>query len=120
MNMNAKIFVANLSQSVTEGDLRRVFAVHGRVMEANLVLDRVSGQSRGLAFVTMNSGAEAQQAMDSLNATILEGRALVLNSAKPRRGNPGANQRRSAGGRRHNWRHQKGVKHNKPFLLRSH
>jgi RNA recognition motif-containing protein len=109
MSMNSKIFVANLSRGVTEEDLRRVFGAHGIVSEASVLMDRVSGQSRGLAFVTMRSGAEAQMAMDRLNATILEGRALVLNSAKPRRVNPGPNQRQCARGHRRNWRHRRRV-----------
>ena len=121
MNANAKIFVANLSPGVTEMDLRRVFGAHGTVSEASLLTDRVSGQSRGLAFITMRSGAEAQMAMDRLNATPMEGRALVLNSAKPRPGNPGANRRRRAGARRRNWgAHKKSVNHHSPFLLGNH
>jgi RNA recognition motif-containing protein len=119
MNANAKIFVANLSPSATEDDLRRVFGAYGTVSEVNLLSDRVSGQSRGLAFVTMESGAEAQMAMDRLNATVLEGRALVLNSAKPRRGNPQANQRRCAGGSRRNWRQKKSLKPGSSLLLRN-
>ena len=121
MSTNAKIFVANLSLGVNEVELRRVSGAHGTVREVNLLTDRVSGQPRGLAFVTMESGAEAQMAMDRLNATILEGPALVLNSAKPRRGNPGTNKRRCAGGRRTNWRaHKKSAKHSNPFPFRNH
>ena len=103
MNANPKIFVANLSPAVTEDNLRRVFGVHGTVMEASLLRDRVSGQSRGLAFVTMKSSAEAQLAMDGLNARALDGCPLVLNSAKPRRGSAGPGRRRRAGGPRRNW-----------------
>ncbi len=120
MSANAKIFVANLSPSVTEAELGRVFEAHGTVREINLLTDRVSGQSRGLAFVTMESGAEAQMAMDKLNATVLEGRALVLNSAKARRGDPRANQRRCAGGRRGNRGHKKSFKPSSSSLLRNH
>lgn len=80
-----QIFLANLSPRVTEDHLRSLFAVHGTVMEVTLLRDRVSGQFRGLAFVTMSSGAEAQAAMNQLNATELHGCALVLNAAKPRR-----------------------------------
>jgi cold-inducible RNA-binding protein len=97
MNTNAKIFVANLSLGVTEDDLRRVFGAHGTVMEANLLADRVSRQSRGLAFVTMKSSAEAQMAMNRLNGTELDGCALALNLAKPRRARPRVRRRRSAG-----------------------
>jgi RNA recognition motif-containing protein len=108
MNDTAKIFVANLALGVTEEALRRVFSAYGTVAEVNLIMDRVSGLSRGLAFVTMESGAAAQMVMDRLNATILEGRALVLNSAKPRRGHPGPKRRRVRG-RRRNWRSAKRV-----------
>jgi len=103
MNVNTKIVVANLSPAVTEAELQRVFEAHGTVREVNLLMDRVSGQSRGLAFVTMESGAEAQAAMNRLNASVLEGRTLVLNSAKPRRENRGARQRRPGGGHQRKW-----------------
>jgi RNA recognition motif-containing protein len=110
MNGSAQIFVANLSPSVTDAELGRVFGAYGRVSEVNLLSDRVSGQSRGLAFVTMESEAQAQTAMDRLNATVLGGRALVLNLAKPRRSNSQAHPRRRAGGRRHDWQHKKSMK----------
>jgi RNA recognition motif-containing protein len=107
MEANAKIFAANLSPAVTEEELRRVFGAHGTVMEVSLLTDRVSGQSRGLAFVTMKSGTEAQKAMDRLNAMVVEGRALVLNAAKPRRASLGGNQRRCAGRRRNHRGHRR-------------
>ena len=105
MNANAKIFVANLSPNATEDDLRRIFGAHGTVMEADLLTDRVSGLSRGLAFVTMKSGAEAQMAMNGLNGTDLAGCALALNLAKPRQGSLRAARGRRAGvHRRRPWR----------------
>jgi cold-inducible RNA-binding protein len=105
MNANAKIFIANLSPSATEDDLRRVFGAHGTVMEADLLLDRVSGQPRGLAFITMKSGAEAQMAMNGLNGTDLAGWALALNLAKPRRTSLKVGRRRHTGvHKRGSWR----------------
>jgi RNA recognition motif-containing protein len=100
MDATAQIFVANLSPGVTEDNLRSVFGMHGTVAEVNLLTDQVSGQSRGVAFVTMNSGAEAQAAMNALNATELGGRPLVLNAAKPRRGSPKPDRRRRFRGRK--------------------
>ena len=59
--MSMKLFVGNLSHSVTENDLQDLFAQHGPVVEVNLMLDRMTGKPRGFAFVTMETkeGAEA-------------------------------------------------------------
>ncbi|NDE97690.1 MAG: RNA-binding protein, partial [Verrucomicrobia bacterium] len=53
--MNNKLFVGNLSFNTTENDLQDAFAAHGTVMEVNLMMDRMTGKSRGFAFVTMDS-----------------------------------------------------------------
>jgi RNA recognition motif-containing protein len=106
MNGNPKIFVANLSLGVREEELRGAFGAHGTVVEVNLMMDRVSGLSRGFAFVTMGSAAEAQQAMNGLNGKMLDGCALAVNLAKPRRERRGQSplRRRRSGGHRHSSR----------------
>ena len=96
---NSKIFVGNLSFNTTENDLQDMFAAHGSVVEANLMMDRVSGRPRGFGFVTMSTPEEAEAAISALNARNIDGRALTVNVAKPREersGSGGGN----GGGRR--------------------
>ena len=99
--MSAKLFVGNLSFKITENDLQDAFAAHGTVVEANLMMDRVSGRPRGFGFVTMGSPEEAQKAIDALNGKELDGRALTVNIARPREersGGGGGGGRREYGG----------------------
>jgi cold-inducible RNA-binding protein len=86
-----KLFVGNLSFNTTENDLQDAFAAHGTVQEANLMMDRVSGRSRGFAFITMGTDEEAQNAINALNGASLDGRAMTVNVARPR-------EERSGGG----------------------
>lgn len=94
--MSAKLFVGNLSFKITENDLQDAFAAHGTVVEANLMMDRVSGRPRGFGFVTMSTPEEAQKAIDALNGKEIDGRALTVNIARPREERPGG----GGGGRR--------------------
>ena len=101
--MNTKLFVGNLSFNLTENDLQEAFAAHGNVVEANLMLDRATGRSRGFAFVTMGSEEEAQKAIEAMNGASLDGRNLTVNLARPREDRPsggGGGGGRSGGGRR--------------------
>src|SRR5688500_12413105 len=82
--MNNKLFVGNLSFNTTENELQDTFAAHGSVLEANLMMDRVSGRPRGFGFVTMSTPEEAQAAISALNGQQVDGRALTVNIAKPR------------------------------------
>ena len=86
--MSTKLFVGNLSFNTTENDLQDAFAAHGTVVEANLMMDRVSGRPRGFGFITMSSPEEAQRAIDALNGKQLDGRALTVNIARPREDRP--------------------------------
>src|SRR5512146_3372276 len=103
--MSAKLFVGNLSFSVTENDLQDAFAAHGTVVEANLMMDRATGRPRGFAFVTMGSPEEAQKAIEAMHGKELGGRALTVNIARPREERPAGGGRREfrgggGGGRR--------------------
>lgn len=91
MSTNNKLFVGNLSFSMTENDLQDAFAAHGTVLEANLMVDRVSGRPRGFGFVTMSTDEEAQKAITALNGASIGGRNLTVNVARPR-------EERSGGG----------------------
>jgi len=86
--MSTKLFVGNLSFNTTENELSDTFAAHGTVVEANLMMDRMSGRPRGFGFVTMSSPEEAQKAIDALNGQQLDGRALTVNIARPREDRP--------------------------------
>lgn len=97
--MSAKLFVGNLSFSITENDLQDAFAVHGTVIEANLMMDRATGRPRGFAFVTMGSPEEAQKAIAALNGKELGGRALTVNIARPREERPAGGGGGGGGGR---------------------
>ncbi len=83
MNSN-KLYVGGLSYSVAEDQLQALFSEHGTVESAKVISDRMTGRSRGFGFVEMSSQEEAQEAIDKLNGTALEGRTLTVNEAKPR------------------------------------
>jgi len=82
--MNNKLFVGSLSLETTENEVRDAFAAHGTVKEANLIMDRMTNRSRGIAFVTMSTDEEAQKAIQALNGKDMGGRALAVSVAKPR------------------------------------
>jgi RNA recognition motif-containing protein len=95
--MNNKLFVGNLSFNTTENDLHDAFAAHGTVVEANLMMDRMSGRPRGFGFVTMGTPEEAQKAIEALNGSSLDGRKITVNIARPKEERPGGG---GGGGRR--------------------
>lgn len=95
--MSNKLFVGNLSFNTTENDLQDAFGAHGTVTEANLMMDRSTGRPRGFGFVTMSTTEEAQKAVEAMNGTTLDGRALTVNIARPREERPGGG---NGGGRR--------------------
>ena len=79
-----KLYVGNLSFSTTEHELRDLFATHGTVTDVHVVTDRMSGQSRGFAFVTMGNRSEGQAAISALEGHSLDGRNLTVNEARPK------------------------------------
>jgi cold-inducible RNA-binding protein len=83
-----KLYVGNLSFETTENDLQDLFEQHGKVAEVALMMDRMTGRSRGFAFVTMNDSAEANAALAALNGKEVNGRALNVNEARPREERP--------------------------------
>jgi len=100
-----KLYVGNLSFETTENDLQDLFEQHGTVNEVHLMMDRMTGKSRGFAFVTMNDDAQAKTAMSATNGKELNGRALKVNEARPREdrprtGGPGGPRRNFAPNRR--------------------
>ena len=84
MNSN-KLYVGGLPYTVAEDQLQALFSEHGTVESAKVISDRMTGRSRGFGFVEMSSQEEAEEAIDKLNGTALEGRTLTVNEAKPRK-----------------------------------
>lgn len=79
-----KLYVGNLSFSVTDDELHAAFAAHGAVTSAKVIRDRETNESRGFGFVEMSSAAEGQTAIDRMNGTPLKGRPLRVNEAQER------------------------------------
>jgi cold-inducible RNA-binding protein len=78
------IYVGNLSYDAGDEDVRTAFAAYGKVSSATVIKDKISGQSRGFAFVEMADATEGQNAINGLNGAPLKGRALKVNEARPR------------------------------------
>ncbi len=81
--MNKKLYVGNLPYNVTETDLRDAFGAHGAIESVRIITDKLSGRSKGFAFVEMATEEEAQKAIDGLNGKDLSGRALTVSEARP-------------------------------------
>src|SRR5512140_33740 len=87
--MGNKLYVGNLPYSVRDSDLQQAFGQFGTVTSAKVMMDRDTGRSKGFGFVEMGSDAEAQAAINGMNGQSLEGRAIVVNEARPREDRPG-------------------------------
>jgi len=79
-----KLYVGNLSYDSSEDDLRQVFEAVGEVSEVNIIIDRMSGRSKGFGFVEMPDKEAATNAIEQLNSSDLNGRAMNVNEARPR------------------------------------
>jgi RNA recognition motif-containing protein len=84
-----KLYVGNLAYSVRDESLHQSFSEFGTVTSAKVMMDRDTGRSKGFGFVEMGSDAEAQAAINGMNGQALEGRAIVVNEARPREERPG-------------------------------
>jgi len=87
--MGNKLYVGNLSYNVRDDDLQQAFAQYGTVSSAKVMMDRDTGRSKGFGFVEMGSDPEAQAAINGMNGQALDGRAIVVNEARPREERPG-------------------------------
>ena len=87
--MGNKLYVGNLAYSVRDESLQQAFSQFGSVTSAKVMMDRDTGRSKGFGFVEMGSDAEAQAAINGMNGQALEGRAIVVNEARPREERPG-------------------------------
>src|ERR1700683_4791944 len=97
--MGKKLYVGNLAYGITDSDLEQMFAQHGTVQSAQVIMDRDTGRSKGFGFVEMGSGAAAKKAIDALNGVEKEGRALTVNEARPKTDGGGRGGGGGGGGR---------------------
>ncbi len=96
--MGNKLYVGNLAYSVRDETLETAFSSFGKVSSAKVMMDRDTGRSKGFGFVEMSSDAEAQAAINGMNGQPIEGRAVVVNEARPREDRPGGFGGRGGGG----------------------
>ncbi|MEI8289099.1 MAG: RNA-binding protein [Verrucomicrobiota bacterium] len=90
----ARLFVGNLSFQTGENDLQNYFAQAGAVTSVNLMLDKMTGRSRGFAFVEFASPEEAQKAIEQFHDKDFQGRKITVNIARPREERPPRSDRR--------------------------
>jgi RNA recognition motif-containing protein len=92
--MPSKLYVGNLAYSVGNSDLEQLFSQLGQVQSVAVIMDKVSGQSKGFGFVEMATGEEASKAIRQFNDTARKGRNIKVNEARPRESSfVGANTR---------------------------
>ena len=91
--MEKKLYIGGLSYNTTDTGLKDAFSQAGEVVSASVVMDKMSGRSRGFGFVEMSTEDDAQKAIDLWNGKELDGRTLVVNEARPMSDRP----RRSGG-----------------------
>ncbi len=90
------IFVGSLPFRTEEAELKELFEAYGEVASARIITDKFSGRSRGFGFVEMPDDAAAQKAIDELNDSEIDGRAIVVNKSEERK--EGGDRRRPSGG----------------------
>lgn len=90
-----KLYVGNLSWNMTDQDLATSFSAYGEVRSATIIMDRETNRSKGFAFVEMANAAEAKAAIEGLNGKEMDGRAAVVNEARPREDRPSGDRPRN-------------------------
>ncbi len=81
--MAKKLYVGGLPYSMTDDRLKEVFSQAGDVESANVIIDRMTGKSRGFGFVTMTNDGDAGKAIDMFSGKDLDGRTITVNEARP-------------------------------------
>ena len=103
------IYVGNLSYEATQDDLRQAFEAHGEVSSVSIIMDKMTGRSRGFGFVEMPDQGAGAAAISALNLQEIRGRAMTVNEAKPKsdagssRGGGGGGRGGFGGGRGRSW-----------------
>ena len=93
--MATKLYVGGLPYTTTQDELQTAFAQAGAVTSATIIVDKMTGRSRGFGFVEMGSDEDAQKAIELWNGKDFGGRKLTVNEAKPLEARP---PRREGGG----------------------
>ena len=111
--MAKKLYVGGLSYNTTEDTLRDTFSQAGTVESAAIIIDKMSGRSKGFGFVEMSSDEEAQKAIKMFNEKEIDGRKIIVNEARPMESRPrgesdrgdrgGFGRGRFGGSRRNDW-----------------
>ncbi len=78
------IYIGNLPYSTTDDELAALFSEHGEVMSAKIIMDKISGRSKGFGFVEMPDDGDATTAIEALDGKEVGGRPLKVNQARPR------------------------------------
>ncbi|MDO8451766.1 MAG: RNA-binding protein [bacterium] len=86
--MNKKLYVGGLPWAINDAGLRDAFSQAGTVVSATVIMDRMSGRSKGFGFVEMSSDEEARRAIELLHGKDLQGRTLTVNEARPMEDRP--------------------------------
>lgn len=86
--MAKKLYVGGLSYDTTEDGLRETFSQAGTIESAVIIIDKMSGRSKGFGFVEMSSDEEAQKAIEMFNGKELDGRTITVNEARPMEARP--------------------------------
>lgn len=97
--MAKKLFVGNLPYETNDASLGEMFSPFGQVSSANIITDKFSGRSRGFGFVEMENDDEAAKAIEEMNGKDMNGRAIVVNEARPREDRPAGGGGRDGGSR---------------------
>ena len=101
--MATKLYVGGLPYSTTQDELQNAFSQAGAVTSAMIIMDKMTGRSRGFGFVEMSSDAEAQKAIEMWNGKDFGGRKLTVNEAKPQEPRAPRGDRGGYGGGRQSW-----------------
>lgn len=81
--MAKKLYVGSLSYSTTDDALKATFSAAGTVVSASVIIDKMSGRSKGFGFVEMSTDEEAQKAVEMFNGKEVDGRTIIVNEARP-------------------------------------
>lgn len=98
--MAKKLYVGNLAFSVTDDELQQAFTSFGNIMSARVVMDRMTGRSKGFGFVEIEDDAQADEAVNKMNGQTIAGRPVRVSEAKPQEDRPRGPRREGGGGGR--------------------
>jgi cold-inducible RNA-binding protein len=101
--MAKKLYVGGISYNTTQAGLEEAFGRAGQVLSATIIMDKMSGRSKGFGFVEMANDDEATAAIDMYNGKELDGRRITVNEARPKEDRPRRTFDNNGGGRRNSY-----------------